>query len=87
MALEKMLGLYMCLMPPLPDTTTDMWLAIPISLSNQFTPVMNVVGHGPDGVVLLVMPLWRDVLSACATPVAPRFYRAEHTKNTDHDSM
>ena len=63
-----------------------MWLAVPISLSYQLTPVMNVVSHGADG-VLLVMLLWRDVLSACATPVAPRFYRAEHTKNTDHDSM
>ena len=44
MALEKMLGAT-CLVPPLPDTTTDMRLAITISLSCQLTPVMNVVGH------------------------------------------
>ena len=34
------------------------------------TPVMNVVGHGADGVVLL---LWRDVFRVHGAYVAPRF--------------
>ena len=72
-------------MPPLRDTTADMWLTAPISLSCQLTTVMNVVGHGADGVVLLVMLLWRDVLRVGGASAAPRFYRGEHTKNTDHD--
>ena len=55
-----MLGRYLCLMPPLPDTTTDMWLAVRVSLSCQLTLVMTAVGHGADG-VMLVMLLWRDV--------------------------
>ena len=48
---------------------------------------MNVVSHSADGVVLvmLLMLLWRDVLRVRGAYVAPRFYRAEHTKNTDHD--
>ena len=50
MALEKMLG-PTCLMPPLPDTTIDMWLAVIISLSCQLTPVMKVVGH-------MVLTVW-----------------------------
>ena len=85
MTLGKMLGRYLCLMSPLPDTTTDMWLAVPISLSCQLTPVINVVGRGADGVVLLVMLRWRDLLRVRGASVAPRFNRAEHTKNTDHD--
>ena len=65
-----------------------MWLAVPISLSCQLPQVMNVVSHSADGVVLvmLLMLLWRDVLRVRGAYVAPRFYRAEHTKNTDHDS-
>ena len=43
-ALGKMLGAT-CLVPPLPDTTTNMWLAVIISLSCPLTPVMNAVGH------------------------------------------
>ena len=43
-AIEKMLGAT-CLVPPLPDTTTDTWLAVIISLSCEFTPVMIMVGH------------------------------------------
>ena len=67
------------------DTTTDMWFDVPISLSCQLTPVMNVVGHGADGVFWLLMLLWRAVLRVRGASVAPRFYRVEHTKNTDHD--
>ena len=44
MTLEKMLGAT-CLVPPLPDTTTDIWLAVIMSLSCRLTPVMNVVSH------------------------------------------
>ena len=44
MPLEKMLGATF-LVPPLPNTFTDMWLAVIISLSCELTPVMNVVGH------------------------------------------
>ena len=80
-----MVGYYLCLMPPLPNTTTELWLAVPISLSCQLTPVMNAVGHGADGVVL-VMLLWHDALRVRDTYFAPRFYMAEHTINTDHNS-
>ena len=44
MALEKMLGAT-CLVPPLPNTTTAMWLAVVVSRRCQLTPVMTVVGH------------------------------------------
>ena len=50
MTYEKMLGATY-LVPPLPDTTTDMWLAVIISLSCLLTPVMNVVGH-------MVLTVW-----------------------------
>ena len=50
MTLAKMLGA-IYLVPPLPDTTMDMWLAVIISLSCQLTPVMNVVGH-------MVLTVW-----------------------------
>ena len=50
MASEKMLSAN-CLVPPLPDTTTVMWLAVIISPSCQLTPVMNMVGH-------MVLTVW-----------------------------
>ena len=62
-----------------------MWLAVPISLSCQLTPVMNMVDHGADDAVL-VMLLWRDMLRVRGASVAPRFDKAERTKNTDHES-
>ena len=52
-----------------------------MSLSCQLTTVMNVVGHGNDGVVLVIL-LWGDVLRMRGASVASRFYRAENTKNT-----
>lgn len=67
------------------DTTANMWLAVLISLSCPLTLVMKVVGHGADGVVL-VMLLWHDALRVRDTYFAPRFYMAEHTINTDHNS-
>ena len=50
MALEKMLGAT-CLVPLLPDTTADMWLAVIISPSCQLTPVISVIGH-------MVLTVW-----------------------------
>ena len=44
MELEKMLGAS-CIVPPVPGRTTDMWLALIISLTCHLNPVMNVVGH------------------------------------------
>ena len=73
MALEKMLGA-ICLVPPLLDTSTDMWLAVIISPSCQLTSVMNVVGH----MVLTVWCWWwccsvMYVLRVRGASVAPIF--------------
>ena len=72
-------------MPPLPDTTTDLWLDVAISRNCHLTPVMNVVGFAADGVVS-VMLLWRGVLRVRGVSITPRFCRADHISNPDHDS-
>ena len=82
MALGNMLGVT-CLVPPLPDTTTDMWLAVIISLSCQLTSVTNVVGH-----VVLTVWCWEwccsvmYVLRVRGASVAPKFHWVGDRKNT-----
>ena len=56
------------------DTTANMWLAVLISLSCPLTLVMKVVGHGADGVVVVMLQR-RDLLRVCGASVAPRIYR------------
>ena len=48
-------GCNLCLMPPSRDTTTDVRVAIAIPPSCPLTPVMNVLHHGADGVVLVML--------------------------------